>query len=369
MPPTLGIGALGLTLVLAGGLFDAEGLYVPGVALLALAIGLPAWVRLAVRAAVVMRSLERTRVEEDEALGVVLEARAGRVPPPGAVIVDPLLGTPARASLLGGSARIDVTASFPRRGRHRLPGPQLVLSDPLDLSRRVVKAGREDEVLVLPRTGPVEAADGERSDGAGLRAPLVAALGAAEVDGLRPYREGAPAARIHWPAVARGAGLVERRLRPDADSRTLVVLDSSSPDSAERLDAAVRAAASLTLVLARAGGCALLLPGERRALAIGADLVAWPAAHARLALIEEHPSRAVLPSGDRRGAVFLVVARADFKPSRAVGAVAGPLFLVTPGALPGRAAAFRVAGCHGYELGRARRGSRPQRLPSTGGVR
>ena len=49
---------------------------------------------------------------------------------------------------------------------------------------------------------------------------------------------------------------------------------------------AVRAAASLCVHLAREGGCALLLPGDRRPVDIGHDLGAWPALHARLALVE-----------------------------------------------------------------------------------
>ena len=48
---------------------------------------------------------------------------------------------------------------------------------------------------------------------------------------------------------------------------------------------AVRAAASLCVHLARKDGCAILLPGERRPIEIGHDLGAWPAVHARLALV------------------------------------------------------------------------------------
>ena len=51
----------------------------------------------------------------------------------------------------------------------------------------------------------------------------------------------------------------------------------------ELIDAAVRAAASLVLELGAAGGCGLLLPGEQRATMIDRELIAWPAAYARLA--------------------------------------------------------------------------------------
>ena len=67
------------------------------------------------------------------------------------------------------------------------------------------------------------------------------------------------------------------------------MLDARGDGPPELLDAAVRAAASLTLELARAGGCGLLLPGEQRATAIDRELITWPAAYARLALVEGGP--------------------------------------------------------------------------------
>ena len=93
---------------------------------------------------------------------------------------------------------------------------------------------------------------------------------AAELDleGLRPYRQGTPASRIHWPAVARSGEMLERRLSADGDTAPLVVLDASRTPTEEALDHAVRAAASLCLHLARRGGCALLLPGCGRAASL-----------------------------------------------------------------------------------------------------
>src|SRR4029077_18048169 len=157
-----------------------------------------------------------------------------------------------------------------------------------------------DEILVLPRTERVHwlGRDLARPDpnvGRGPTEPLVANEGgsrpercaAAEVDGLRPYRQGTTASRIHWPALARGAGLLERRLQADGDSRPLVVLDARCYDGpAEYLDACVRAAASLVLELTRQGGCSLLLPGERRPIDLDRELSTWHAAHVKLAMVE-----------------------------------------------------------------------------------
>ena len=81
--------------------------------------------------------------------------------------------------------------------------------------------------------------------------------------------------------------MMERKLISEADSRPLVVLDPRAPASQDALDASVRAAASLTVHFARKTGCGLLLPGDRRAVTIDPDLLAWPQAHVRLALIDD----------------------------------------------------------------------------------
>ncbi|MDQ6834956.1 MAG: DUF58 domain-containing protein, partial [Actinomycetota bacterium] len=198
------------------------------------------------------------------------------------------------------------------------------------------------------------------------------ALAAVDLDGLRPYRSGTSASRIHWPALARGAGLLERRLSVDGDARPLVVLDArepgrQSPLAVERLDAAVRAAASLTLELARTGGCGLLLPGEHRPTTVDRELIAWPAAHARLAVVSSAGARAPAlgPAGSRLGAVVYVAVHAPERlAALSTEAGRGPVVLVLPTAsladghprgIRGPAmAALDVCGCRGFVLGARR---------------
>jgi uncharacterized protein (DUF58 family) len=189
-------------------------------------------------------------------------------------------------------------------------------------------------------------------------------VAAVEIDGLRPYRRGTPASRIHWPALARGAGLLERRLRVDGEETSMVVLDARGSPEEDHLDAAVRAAASLTLELARAGGCRLLLPGLRRALAIESDLVSWPVAHARLALVEGGPDvRAPSPAAIRGalGPLFYVTAQPfERLPAELAREAAGTSLavVVIPAALApasrGRPS-IAVSGCVGYVVGAGRR--------------
>jgi hypothetical protein len=136
----------------------------------------------------------------------------------------------------------------------------------------------------------------------------------------------------------------------------MIVLDARGGADEERADAAVRAAASLTLELARARGCLLLLPGQRRPASIERDLAAWPAAHARLALVEGGPG-ALAPmlagARGRSGPVFYGVASGLERPPAALGR--GPVVIVAPAGVapaPAMRAVFEVSGCVGFVPGR-----------------
>lgn len=345
----LALGALGVLLALAAGSFDAEALWVPGVGLVLLALLSGLCLVLGSRGAAVEQELSALRVQEGEPLGVALRVRtgwlpllAGEVRAPGGAVALSL--RPGRREVLGRRSVV-----LARRGRHLLPAARLELRDPLGLAGVAVAGAGPEPVLVLPRVERVEVR------GTGI-APLVeeaaraARRGAeAELEGLRPYRVGAPATRIVWPAFARGAGLVERRLVPEAGDGPLIVLDPSLPDSEEALDRAVRAVASLAVALARAGGCAVLLPGDRAATVLDAALTAWPALHARLALQGPASPPALGGREQRHPALLLVAARVPGAPPRALRG-AGERVLVVPGELAGRASVLEVAGCRGYAV-------------------
>jgi uncharacterized protein (DUF58 family) len=272
-------------------------------------------------------------------------------------------------------ATISVVTRFERRGLHRLQPPVLIVADRLGLARSMHTGSSEARhVLVLPRISPVQWREPTRAG----RSPRTAGRaapephGAFDVDGLRPYRPGTPASRIYWPALAKGAGLLERSLQADSELRPLVILDArGTADDAEPLDAAVRAAASLTVALARIGGCALLLPGERRASEIDSDLGGWSGAHARLALVEGGPDAPPprLTARSQVGALVYVATRPRERLLARLGAAgAAACVLVLPTQCTQRmvgAASFEVAGCYGFVLragsGRATTGLRPAR--------
>ena len=369
------VAVAGLALILVALMFDAAPLFVPGIALVVLGVVAPVWVQLAARAAGIERHLDSDRVVEDEPIEATIEVSRGHWGLPGASVLDPLAGKPvllyAPMSLLSGaqSASIRIVARFPRRGIRRIDPPTLVVSDALELARVVrLSPSPPQELLVLPRTERVRWVPGagekwRRAAGVASVEPM----GATEVDGLRPYRQGTPASRIHWPALARGAGLLERRLQADTDSRPLVVLDARGNGPPEHLDAAVRAAASLVLELGGRVGCGLLLPGEHRPLEVEPDLTAWPIAHTKLALIEGgeggeggSQSRAPGLAPGARSAQLVYVAATSLArlPPALAGAGVRAAVLVIPTELvtqPTHDATFEVAGCIGFVVGIGRR--------------
>lgn len=381
----LGVLLAGAAMLAIAFVFDAAPLFVSALGLIIIGTLAPAWVLASAHGARTVRELGTDRVVEGEALTATIVVRRGPLGLPGAEVADPFTGTRLDISgplspLTGDrEARVRVVARFARRGLYTLAPPRLQVSDPLELARaRSGTDGAAQTLLVLPRTEPVRwlgSGPGRR-----LHTPegeaAAEAFAAVDLDGLRPYRVGTPASRIHWPAVARGHGLIERRLQADGDNRPLVVLDTRSAGGEAAVDSAVRAAASLALEFARAGGCGLLLGGEQRPAAIDRDLTAWPAVYARLATLPGGP-RAQPPVlgnlGARLGPMVYVAAETPERLLRGAGPGRGRLVLVVPvsGLADGRPTGVRhvarpvleVSGCRGFELG-ARREREPPRAPA-----
>lgn len=362
--------ALGAALVLAAAVFDSASLYTPGIALLLLSCGAVAWVRLAARSAAVERAPGPTSVVEEEPWPLRLRVRTGVLPAPGGELLEPLLGWPVP---IGGrrTQAVRINVRFSRRGRRALEAPELVIRDPLRLCERRVQSPGGEEVLVLPAVEPVTTQGGGGRAGVGALAghggrPAAGRLPGAEaeldLDGLRPYRPGASASRIHWPAYARTGEMLERRLVAESESSPLIVFDARRPASEGSLDAAVRAAASLCVHLARFGGVGVLLPGDRRVIQVASDLVAWPTVHARLATVEAASGAPALGTSPRSGAIFWVTG-ADLSRSPAAlnRAPAGARILVSPHPVRSLAVSFTVAGCSGQPVGRASRATGPAR--------
>src|SRR3954470_18933617 len=356
-----GSAALGAVLLLCAATFAIRSMYIPGVTFLVLGLGFAIWVTLATAGARLEREPGPPTVEEDAPWPLRIVVTTGIVPPPGGDVIEPLLKDPLRLSKLGvgrdGKRRVRVEVRFGRRGRRTIQGARLVVRDPLGLATREIESTAEyPEVLVLPKIEPVVAVEGggapgtrnrgrEGGDGGGAaRAPAPEM----ELDVLRPYRPGSPATRIHWPTLARTGELMERRFVADPRARPLIVVDSHDPVGERELDAAVRAAASLAFHLARAGGCGVLLPGDRRPTLLRQDMRSFAEIHARLALLQPADSYPALARRPGSGPVVWVTASHAI-PSLPARMGAG--WVVAPHPLAaGAPAEFRVGGCIGQRL-------------------
>jgi uncharacterized protein (DUF58 family) len=354
---------LGAALVLTGFGFGLVGALVCGLALLGLAGGAVAWVELATRGGRLERERGPRRLDERDSYPLSLGLHGTVMPPPGGELRDPLLERPVE---VGPRWRRSLARSvwFDGPGRRRLDPARIVVRDPLGLWEKGLESKAGEEIVVLPRIDPISWAEGGseeggRSEGSGSSSEASSRRGGMaqfEVDGLRPYRDGSPASRIHWPAVARTGEMIERRLIAGGDPRPLVVYDPRGADQWSRVRA-MRAAASLCVALARAGGCDLLLPGARRPLSIDSALRSWPEAHTRLAMTDERAAVA-LPSRTS-GALAYWVTTGRALP-RSAGRLHPRSLLITPNGSR-RSAAFRVSGCFAYRaVSGARRGT-PER--------
>ncbi|MCB0874916.1 MAG: DUF58 domain-containing protein [Solirubrobacterales bacterium] len=349
---------LGIALAVAGVVFAAPVVLLPGIALVLLVAVTVAWVRLSARGVTVRRSGVPAQVTEGETFEVVIDGIGGPLPLVGR-IEDDAVGSPVPVRLLhpGSGFSRRLPGAIQRRGRHRLQAPVLRVADPLGIASAAVAAAGADSILVLPRVEPLEAASGDDGPAVGRRSRGLGELAAGgeressiepELDGVRPYRPGTKATRIYWPALARGAELAERHLVAAGDSAPLVALDPTGAASVDDLDRAVRAAASLVAHLIRLGGCELAIGARRERLGGGRDPRAWTNALAALAVVDGSEGQPRLAAADLRSPVVWVAA--DRVPRAPRGLARG--WLVTPSPLAGAPVDFTVAGCAGHRLTR-----------------
>jgi uncharacterized protein (DUF58 family) len=344
---------LGAAFVLAGLGFGLTAALVCGIALLTLAIGAVTWVELATRGGRLERLPGPGRLEESEPYPLRIRLRRTLLPPPGGGLSDPLLDRDVAVGPRW-SRRLDRAVWLQTPGRVQLDPARLIVRDPLGLWERRLHSEAALDLVVLPRIDAVRwegrgsAPQGQLPGArhAGAAASRRGGLAQFEVDGLRPYWDGSPASRIHWPAVARTGEMIERRLVSGGDPRPLIVFDPRAAAERDHLERAMRATASICVELGRSGGCELLLPGERRPLVIDPALRSWPEAHVRIAVCDSMAGP-LLPPGMGGGAVLWVTAGRNLPPT--LRRQRSGSFLITP--IRSRpAAAFRVSGCFGYSL-------------------
>lgn len=265
----LAAGSLGLALLLAAALLGSVALFAFALGLLVLVAACLVATLLGGARVVVERTVDRSEVVEGQPVTLRFSVRG-------------LRGLPVHAEVRGEDGawqRLERDSS--RRCVIERPGPHLVdpsgvrVRDDLGLfSSRRRTAGSPAVVLVLPAPANVALLQ---------QAPGTYPGGDPEPDGLQAYFPGTPVGRIHWPSVARAGEWQERRVVTAPQGMPFVVVDLSGAPSEEAIDWTLRAAAGQIQSLARAGGCRVLLPGERLPLPVANVAEGWPGMHRRLA--------------------------------------------------------------------------------------
>ena len=340
-----------------------------------LAAGAVAWVvARRARASSVAREVGARRVIEDEPLPVEHRVQRGRA----AAARPGVDRRPAAAGARAAGGRAAASRARAHRRALRPPRAQaarrrraVVVRDPFGLAARVVvgpRAGRRAARAPADRAGASRARRAATAPASPAPARARAAVAAeVELDGLRPLREGTPASRIYWPSLARGAGLMERRLRAEADTRPLVVLDPrgaaarggrSTPRCAPPPRSRVHLARRRRL---RAAAARRPAPGRSssRPAAAGRTL------HVRLALVEGARAPVARRAGRTAAGPCCYVAaraRAPRRRGRSAARAGRRPMLVVPGELAGRRAVVR-----GRRLPRLRAVAAPARRRHEGG--
>jgi uncharacterized protein (DUF58 family) len=296
--------------VVAGALASLA-LFALAVGLLLVTLAAGASVAVAARHLAVTRSVLQHEAREDQPISVRFQARRpGRPPLP--VQLEAQVDTDRWVPLGEGGGLVQLLVGW--RGAWRLNPSRLRLRDGLGIVHWPLVVGRPEPLLILPAPD--------------LGVPIPpqpdARAGDPDLDGLEPYVPGTPISRVHWPALARGAGLQQRRLAAPAGGLPLVVVDTADSSDPRAVDWAARAAAGTILQLVGVGGCRVLLPGDQVATTVTDLTGAWPGVHRRLALLQPG-----CPAAGREplqaGEAPVLHVRAAHAPAEALGAPPRPL--------------------------------------------
>jgi uncharacterized protein (DUF58 family) len=248
-------------------------------ALLALGIGLwmltgvaAATVAAAVRWVDVERTVTVSEVQEDGSIRAHLTLRGARWLP---VRIEVERDSRRWTAIPPGGTSVELTVGRP--GAYWLAPTRVRRCDVLGLFQSQSLAGRPEPLLLLPapRCEPIAGA----GDHGVAEDP--------ELAGLTPYVPGMPLARMHWPALARGAEPQVRDLARSREGLPLIVVDLAGTTQPEALDWVARTAAGRILTLARCGGCRVLLPGQTRPTSVIGAGQAWRTVHRRLAMLRD----------------------------------------------------------------------------------
>ncbi len=293
----------GLVLYIAAWAFGTPALFVIALGMIAAPLVALVWVRSYTRPVQLRRTLEQHELVEGTTLEIGLEVRPEAGPLPARATLVDRLGDDRelQADLVRVGHRLrgaHVLPSAPR-GRYRLHGAALVLSDPFGLYSSRVTVDRSDAVLVYPRVYPVDTLFTDGGAGMiGASRLMLHRTSGYDLHSIRDHQHGESLRRVHWRSTARRRQLMVKELEDSPRDEAAVVLDGDraaliGPAHDTAYDVEVRVAASLIARLAEAGQrCSLILQGDdRQRVAIGTGSDTLSTAMAALAVASATATR------------------------------------------------------------------------------
>jgi uncharacterized protein (DUF58 family) len=277
-----------ILLAATAGVLASLALFAMAIGMLVVALAAGTSVTLAAGRLTVTRYVPQREAREDQTIPVHFQVRRlAWLPVP--VRLEAQVDTDRWVQLDERGATLQLMVG--RRGAWQLAPSQVRLRDTLGIFERPMLAGQAERLLILP-TPDLTVRIPPRS---GVRSTVEET----DPDGLQPYIPGTPVGHIHWPALARGAGLQQRRLVAPPAELPLVMVDTTGASDARAVDWAARVAAGVVLRLAHSGGCRVLLPDEPIATTVTDTAATLRSMHRRLALLR--PAVATWPASFRVG--------------------------------------------------------------------
>jgi uncharacterized protein (DUF58 family) len=163
----------------------------------------------------------------------------------------------------GATERRFYTLRWPARGDLRLYGFRVSTRFPFGLFSKALLLEAPGEALVYPGLESVSQAGEPRGEEEG-RATIATPASGTEVAGVRDWRAGDPARRIHWRASLRRGALVVRESEGERQAEQEVRLRTRGTQRGEPFERAVSRAASETVALLDAGALVTLRTDSQR---------------------------------------------------------------------------------------------------------
>ena len=295
--------AASIVLYIAAWGFGTQALFPIAVGLMLAPIIAVVWVRTFTRPVRLRRTLGQHEMVEGTTVKIGLEVRPEAGPLPArATLVDHLGDDQiltAELVRLGKRLKGSHVLQSAPRGRYRLHGAQLVLSDPFGLARSLVPVERTDAVLVYPRVYQLDSLFTDAGAGGGdASRMLLHRTSGYDLHSIRDYQTGESLRRVHWRSTARRRKLMVKELEDSPRDEAAVLLDGDAagqvgPFGNTSFDVQVRAAASVLTRLAEGGQrCSLVIQsGDRQRIRLGTGSDNMGTAMAALAVVRAGGTR------------------------------------------------------------------------------